>query len=381
MSWTAIAPGEGAPVFDNAKENFTPELYVNMARLFAEGLTGAIKPSVGTRQDGQKLFYPGSVNVIFGEPESGKTLLAECVLADEIFLGNGVLFIDLDHNGAQATAERFRSLGVSEAQLSDTSLFRYCEPESPEELLQVIAEAQVWKPTVALVDSVGEVIPLFNGNSNSGDDYTAVHRQVFSPLAKSGICVIAIDHVAKNEGSQSKGAIGTIAKQRTPGGAVYRVTRVQPFIKGTGGKARLHVVKDRNGAIREVSSPVVSSGREQLAATFHLISGEATNWKFYTPEDGDARADSKTATDLELLKLLDPPPVSIRDAQARLQAIGHKRGKDSLSKALKLFKEEQEAGSVPVPLPIGERTRTTLTPVPQGQIRTSEGQGQEGREE
>ena len=379
VSWEIVEPGTGSPVFDNAPELFTPGLYANIGRVLAEGEATGPQPTIGARTDGKFLFYPGAVNALVGAPETGKTLLALCVLSDELFRGNSVLVIDLDHNGAAATAQRLRSFGVSEAVLSDTDRFRYCSPEDSEELLLVVAETQHWKPAAVLVDSVGEVVPLFGANSNDSDQYTAVHRQVFTALANSGAAVLVIDHEPKSEASAGYGATGTAAKKRAIDGALYRVTLRQTFVKGKGGKAALSVLKDRHSAIRQISA---QSGREPLAAVFELKAGSATDWKFHPPEEGESFLFEKAARDVALLKELSPVPSTIRKAQDLLkEQKGIRWGKDRASRAIALLKEETAQGSVPVPPLKGEGTRTTLPLVLEGQGRTEEGQGQQGREQ
>ena len=106
------------------------------------------------------------------------------------------------------------------------------EPVHPTHLDAVVADAQQWRPDVAVVDSVGELLPFLGLNTNSADDYTAAHRRVLTPLARAGACVIGIDHLAKNAESRSQGATGTHAKRRATGGASLRVTLLDTFAPG-----------------------------------------------------------------------------------------------------------------------------------------------------
>ena len=352
--WDAALPGEGTPQYDNAPQDYTPALYADIAQVLAGGDLGAPEPTFGLRDDELHLFYPGTTNGLVGAPESGKTLLASCVMADELFKGNSVLVVDVDHNGARATVARFLSLGVKGEVLSDPSRFRYTAPEDSTELLAVVAEAHLWKPTVALVDSVGEVLPMFGASSNDADQYTAVHRQVFTALANSGAGVILIDHEPKSDGAAEYGASGTMAKKRAIDGALYRVKVKQTFAPGKGGKASVTSLKDRHGQVRKHLEPV----REPLAFTFHLIGGDATDWKLYAPTSAEVLKVNKTAQLVEELKALDPPPKSVRDVIARKGW-----GTDKSGQALKSYREALDAqGSVPVPLLKERGTGTTHTP-------------------
>ena len=63
------------------------------------------RPVVGYCTDGIGLFYAGQVNVLFGDPESGKTMLALAVAASVLNSGRRVAIIDLDHNGVATAGE------------------------------------------------------------------------------------------------------------------------------------------------------------------------------------------------------------------------------------------------------------------------------------
>jgi hypothetical protein len=345
MTWETVKPGEGVPVHDNAPETFTAALYADMKQVLANGLTGDKTPTVGERTDGAKLFYPETVNVLVGASEAGKTFLALCVMADELFKGKSALVIDVDHNGAKATAKRLRGFGVSEDVLTDVTKFRYASPESKEEFLEVIAQTSLWKPSFVLVDSIGEVMALFGANSNDPDQYRQVHRAALTPPSTHGACVLAIDHEPKSESTAQRGASGTVAKRQAVDGALFRVTAIQAFTPGKGGKAKMTILKDRHGAIREASP---TTGREPTAAVFHLIEGEATDWKFYPPDDMEtlsSKQDAQATQDANAMLSWDPAPSTVRDAMSRL-GCAYDRAKRALAK----FADIQKPGSVPVSL-------------------------------
>lgn len=66
-------------------------------------------------------------------------------------------------------------------------------------------------------------------SSNQPDDFTVAHGRALKPLAMTGACVIAIDHLAKNTDSRASGPTGTNAKRRAVGGVSIRVVIKQPF--------------------------------------------------------------------------------------------------------------------------------------------------------
>lgn len=295
----------------------TPARYADVGALLDHGEVKPPAPTVGLRDDGIGLFYRGQLNLIFGNPESGKTLTAQCALVDELSRGNSGLIIDLDHNGAAATVHRLVAMGADDTVLRDLDRFRYAAPEDAQEILALVADAAVWRPSVVIVDSIGELLPLFAASSNSPDDFTRVHTATLKPLAASGAAVIGIDHLAKNTDSAAYGSTGTAAKKRAIGGTSLRCAIIEPFIVGQGGKAQLTVNKDRHGGLRAACP---AEDREPLAAVFILTgNGGDVSWRFAPPKAGQHPADTEVPEgDVRALTELQPPPTSQRDVKERL---------------------------------------------------------------
>lgn len=163
--------------------------------------------------------------------------------------GGTALIVDLDHNGAPATITRLQALGVSIAILTDPARVRFAQPEDADHLDKVVADARTSPPTLALVDSIGELMPLLGLGSNSPDDFTTAHKRALKPLAAAGAAVVGIDHVAKNPASRSQGPTGTAAKKRAIGGAALRVELIEAFAPGRGGAGRLRIATVGCGSI------------------------------------------------------------------------------------------------------------------------------------
>ena len=98
--------------------------YVNVAALLEDGIPEPPTPDVCPRSDSVGLFYRGQFNVVFGDPESGKTLLCDYATVRELLRAGGrVLRLDLDHNGPNSTVNRLIDFGADEALLSDPGRF------------------------------------------------------------------------------------------------------------------------------------------------------------------------------------------------------------------------------------------------------------------
>lgn len=356
-------PHTGGEEQGNAPGN---ALYLDVAALLDGGLPDPPAPVLLHREDGNAIFYARQVNLIFGDPESGKTLVAQAAAAEALIAERRVLFVDIDHNGPQATVSRFLDMDVPETVLRDPDLFRYVEPEDKAHLMAVVKDAKGWRPAVAVVDSVGELLPLMSLSSNSPDDFTIAHTAVLKPLALAGAAVLAIDHLPKNTESRASGPTGTAAKRRAVGGVSIRVTINEQFTPGRGGSAFLSVNKDRHGGLRRHCP---AEGKEPSAGLFKLDS--STNriiWRITTPQLGEAAAAvGVNAADLAELDKLDPPPASVKDVKDRLKW-GTTRAMDTLkewrSRRTRAVPEERgtgEGNSVPAfpPLGVGNGERPT----------------------
>ena len=294
--------------------------YADIAGLFSGTMPAPPEPDYLTRLDGHGLLYGEAVNSVFGEPEGGKTWLSLAAIAEELrSVGGRGLFLDLDHNGVRSVAHRLVGLGAPRRVLADPERFRYAEPEGANEVMAVVADCEAWRPTIVVIDSVGELVPLFRGDSNSSDDYTRVHRQVATRLAKLGACVVLIDHVSKSTESQKYGATGTGAKRRAIDGAALRVRIRSPFTPGRGGSAVITVNKDRHGGVRE-HAHLDEGSKEPTAGIFEMgvSDGPRIVWKLRAPLAGERTGDSAPLADVTALANLDPQPETVRDVKDRM---------------------------------------------------------------
>jgi hypothetical protein len=258
-------------------------LYADIAALLDGSRPARPQPTVLKRVDSIGIFYLGKQNLLYGDPEDGKTWIALAACVETLLLDGGtVLYIDLDRNGEDAMTHNLLMLGAPLDALRSRDRFRYCEPDSAMWIIKIVEECTIWQPTVMVVDSVGELLPLFGASSNSGDDYIDTVNRVMRPIIAAGACGISIDHLAKSPDSRAVGPTGAVAKRARVGGVSIRVTRGRQFIPGQGGTAHLYVNKDRHGGLREHCPP----GRNQEAGTFIMDPPDDNNragWRIILP--------------------------------------------------------------------------------------------------
>lgn len=334
---------------------YTPSLYANIRELIDAGLDGPPAPEIMACNDGVGLFYSACVNSVFGDPESGKTWVVLAAAADLLLQREPkpVLFLDLDHNGAAAIVARLFAFGVPKYRLSDPAMFRYCEPESPQDIHNVIQDAALWRPALVAIDSLGELLPIYGASSNSADDYTRVHKTAVKPFAQLGTCVVVVDHEAKNAASREYGAGGTMAKKRAVDGSYLRCRAIEPFTPGFGGTAELTVVKDRHGGLRAARG---GKEREPLAAKFTLTVPpsfpDSLEWRLTAPAPGEQavgkqrQTDDRIASLVKRIEALDPPAASASDAARRIEA-----RRQDVFEAFKLISSGNVPGTSGTPVP------------------------------
>jgi hypothetical protein len=209
-------------------------------------------PSVFERSDGIRLLYPGRINALIGETESGKTWVAMAIVAQELNAGRHVIYADFE-DGPESAVERLRSLGVGVEAIADH--LTYLNPGGRfDELAQaVVAEAIELRgaPSLAIIDGVTEAMSDIGLDPMSGTDVALYYASSPRWLARTGAAVVLVDHVTKSHESRGRWAIGSERKLSGLDGAAYGLESLTPFGRGKTGLVKVTVAKDRCGHIRQ----------------------------------------------------------------------------------------------------------------------------------
>jgi hypothetical protein len=224
-----------------------------------------IKPTIFKREDGHAVFYPGKINALFGESESGKTWVALAAVVEQLLEGNQVFYLDFE-DSRQGIRSRLKSLGVEQTNLKS---FSYANPDDAFDLavrdfLQVALEES--KPTLVVVDGVNAAMNLMGLDLEKNKDATYFSQMVLRPLRNFGAAVVTIDHVTKSKDARGNYAIGAQAKRADIDGCAIAVEMVMPFGRGGAGELRLKVTKDRPGFVRAICLEATALGIVHLAS-------------------------------------------------------------------------------------------------------------------
>lgn len=220
-------------------------------------------PAYLHRDDGNALFYPGKVNGLIGESESGKTWIALLAVTQALKDHTHVLYLDFEDT-APGIITRLTAMGATTQQLQHLTYI------SPDETLHSEAHRDLTEtltqhnPRLIIIDGFNAAMTLLGLDLNSNTDATAFSQRLLKPLANTGACVIYVDHVPKNKEARGKGGIGAQAKRAMTTGCAITVDITAPFGRGMTGKLRLTIDKDRPGKIRAISQGARYAGEAIL---------------------------------------------------------------------------------------------------------------------
>lgn len=214
------------------------------------------------RTDGAGLFYPGSRNMLVAPFESAKTFVALLACLQIIQRGGSALYIDFEST-PRAIANRLRSMGG----LDFADQFGYIRPTLPVDNDRLAAALDRLQPELVVVDACAEAMVTHELDEGNNAEFMKFSRLMLEPLEDRGHAVLLLDHLGHN-GDKPRGAS---AKLATISGSALRIEVETPFRRGhSDGLARVFVAKDREGAVRQVSTA------ETLVAYLHLITDRDT---------------------------------------------------------------------------------------------------------
>ncbi len=238
------------------------------------------------RSDGVCMLYPGAVNGLYGETETGKSWLAQVACAEALNAGKAVLYVDFESTAGKVT-QRLLLLGVSADALRRR--FHYVRPTEPlnlngERIAAWTALLSERMPDVTVVDGVTDGMTVHGWEIGSNKDYAEFNRIVLRPPADIGSAVGVVDHVTKNRENRGRFAIGAQHKLACIDGAAFNITIVRPFVRGREGVSCITLTKDRPGLVRDRCEGTRSDQFGTFRLSPHPGTSDRLVWSLNPPE-------------------------------------------------------------------------------------------------
>lgn len=159
----------------------------------------------------EPVIVRGRIHLLYGEPESGKTILALSWVRWCIERGLDVLFIDEESGGA-SIAQLLGAMGVDPV-LVDRHVHYFAFP-GLEDPAPILAYADALQPALVLFDSLTDMLSVAGLDENNGVQVTGWMLDVAQALARREYspAVVLIDHVTK-DASNTKYSVASRAKK------------------------------------------------------------------------------------------------------------------------------------------------------------------------
>jgi len=307
---------------------------VDVAAVLDDG-TDLATPTLGFRNDGFALLYPGKVHSLAGESETGKSWLALTWAAQQLVLGRDVVYVDFEDDAA-SVIQRLRVLSVPIDVIFRR--FRYVRPEhgpAPDEATALLAG--VPRLSLVVIDGVTELMML-QGLRTTDDTHVAEMLALPKSIAARGPAVLLLDHVVKDRQQRGRYATGSQHKLAGVTGASYLLDSDEAFAIGKSGSSILCVGKDRPGAVRGkahklkdgrdvIARFVVTAGTEE--PSFHLAPYDHVERHAWSPTVLMGRvsqalsASSEPLTYTQLKVRVGGKATYVRQAVDQLIELGH----------------------------------------------------------
>jgi hypothetical protein len=224
---------------------------VDLVALSASGAISAPLPTLLSRSDGRKLFYPGAINWLAGEPGSGKTFLALAAAVEVLRDGERVAFIDYEDT-PHTFVHRLACLGLEDDALARVEYLRATGALDDANLAWLVDLIDSHGIALVVIDSVPESLASEGANENSATEVASWVARVPRRWARAGAAVVVIDHVVKNVDGRGRWARGSGHKLAAVDGVAYMLATTIPFSRERSGSARLIMSKDRHGMVGAV---------------------------------------------------------------------------------------------------------------------------------
>lgn len=227
--------------YEPGKGTYTTNMGKPSQHVTVDAETGEITPSLQGRvlidpvlRDGlpepewviDQLVVAGRIHLVYGEPESGKTIIALSWVVQCIERGVPVVFVD-EESGLQAIARLLIAMGVDSVDpLLHYFPFVSLSLEDTEALMAYVDEV---RPGLVVFDSLTDMLAGAGLDENAGIEVTRWFMEVPTRITRSDWepAVVLIDHIAKDAGNTNYSVASRAKKAKSD--VQWLVTKTADF--------------------------------------------------------------------------------------------------------------------------------------------------------
>jgi len=244
-----ITEAEQELLHESFPDLYPAPVFYDTAQLLDADPNETLETAFLERSDGIKAIYPGCHVAIYGEPGSGKTMLAKFATMQALRDGHKVAHIDIDDNRKEIIAHDILKFGADRGAI--IARWKLSQPDSIEKLDTLWEKLLEGEYGLVIIDSMASLEGLTSADANMGLDFV---QRIYLPYVKrlmnAGCAVISIDHTGKDR--ERKGAMGSTQKLAKSDLAIHVVLPEsgEGLVPGELGTVALYIDKDRYGVTK-----------------------------------------------------------------------------------------------------------------------------------
>jgi DNA-binding transcriptional ArsR family regulator len=183
---------------------------------------------------------------LFGEPETGKSLIAYDACLREMQGGRAVVLFDAEAGEADVR-QKFQALGATAEQLQYLRVYDVGSVDLLQNPGWPLLRCQEVGARLAVFDSAGALLAAGGLAENENAEVARYIALVLLPMARAGVCTVVLDHVPKSDPHSRYPIAAMVKLGRADLG--YNVSALKSFARGRSGLLKLECKKDRSGWI------------------------------------------------------------------------------------------------------------------------------------
>mgnify|MGYP000243403943 FL=1 len=244
-----VTPADQQQLHEFFPDLYEPPVFYDTEQLLDADPNDTLETVFLQRNDGVHAIYPGSHVALYGEPGSGKTMLAKFATMQALNAGHKVAHIDIDDNRKEIIAHDVHKFGAERDKM--LASWRLAQPDSIDRLNNLWERLIADEYSLVIVDSMASLEGLTSADANMGLDFVQrIYLPYIKRLMNAGMAVISIDHTGKDR--ERKGAMGSTQKLAKSDLAIHVVLPEsgEGLVPGELGTVALYIDKDRYGVTK-----------------------------------------------------------------------------------------------------------------------------------